>query len=609
MLGSTTVPGFQRLSLLVALCLASACTSSRHVASPAAHANHGLGDAEHVQIDADGAPSSVAPEGSLATGSVTASAPVVVAIVVDQLSAWQAQERWPLLPPGGFSRLLAQGTWVKNLHYLHAISETAPGHASLFTGEVPRDHGVAANLLFRREVGREVSPLFDTREDLIGPSVREPGNGISLSVLNAPTLADRLLEKHPGAVAVALSIKDRGAAFGAGRKSAATLWYESKSGTLVTSSAYASDVPLWALPLAYPRDRYRTRVWELLDRDFVVRHAEVVDDSAGEEALFGDRKFPHAFIDPQKLGAHLRFTPFLDEWLVDLGLAATDALRPKNEPFLLVLSFSSHDYVGHAFGPDSWESWDVLLRLNRQLERLFSEFDVRFGVDGYSVILSADHGIGTMPERLTGARLPKWCQAGQRNSFEKPCTGGTRIVAADVVRRVKAVMMQRGWSADLAHIELSQGFLQVHPLVHALPEVAAAKFAADLARSVLSQPGIAAMEGVDALRAACQSDLDESAAALLCRSLPPRVADYLVTTNPGSFFSTSSEHGLAHGCLARHDRLVPLLVHYAGQVEPRTVEDAFFGSFYASLWLALTGEAVEGRFGGPVAGFASLSRR
>ncbi|MBC7792725.1 MAG: alkaline phosphatase family protein, partial [Clostridia bacterium] len=70
------------------------------------------------------------------------SAPVVIALVVDQLAAWIASERLPTLPPdGGFARLLREGTYVRNLRYAHAATETAPGHAALFTGAPPSRTG------------------------------------------------------------------------------------------------------------------------------------------------------------------------------------------------------------------------------------------------------------------------------------------------------------------------------------------------------------------------------------------------------------------------------------------------------------------------------------
>ena len=41
---------------------------------------------------------------------------IVVAIVVDQMAAWTASERWPLLPAeGGFARLRREGTWIREV--------------------------------------------------------------------------------------------------------------------------------------------------------------------------------------------------------------------------------------------------------------------------------------------------------------------------------------------------------------------------------------------------------------------------------------------------------------------------------------------------------------
>ena len=79
---------------------------------------------------------------------------LAVAIVIDQfavdaldeLAAWIARERLPLLPAsGGFARLLKEGTWYRDVRFAHAITETAAGHASLYTGKVPHEHGIVAN--------------------------------------------------------------------------------------------------------------------------------------------------------------------------------------------------------------------------------------------------------------------------------------------------------------------------------------------------------------------------------------------------------------------------------------------------------------------------------
>src|SRR4051794_27707834 len=80
------------------------------------------------------------------TAAAGARAPAVAApprllmtIVVDQLAAWEAVERWPALPAGGgFARLAREGLMVRALIYEHANTDTASGHASLYTGASPR---------------------------------------------------------------------------------------------------------------------------------------------------------------------------------------------------------------------------------------------------------------------------------------------------------------------------------------------------------------------------------------------------------------------------------------------------------------------------------------
>ena len=72
--------------------------------------------------------------------------PWLVTIVVDQLAAWMADERWPALPSdGGFARLQREGLNVRELRFAHSVTETAPGHAALYTGAVPRATGIVSN--------------------------------------------------------------------------------------------------------------------------------------------------------------------------------------------------------------------------------------------------------------------------------------------------------------------------------------------------------------------------------------------------------------------------------------------------------------------------------
>ena len=66
----------------------------------------------------------------------------------------------------------------------------------------------------------------------------------------------------------------------------------------------------------------------------------------------------------------------------------------------LSVSFSSVDYVGHTFGPRSWEVQDELARLDRDLAEFFAHLDKTVGRGKYVVAFSSDHGVAPVPEDL-----------------------------------------------------------------------------------------------------------------------------------------------------------------------------------------------------------------
>jgi len=77
-----------------------------------------------------------------------------------------------------------------------------------------------------------------------------------------------------------------------------------------------------------------------------------------------------------------------------MAIAATDAEQLGKDSItdFLAISFSSPDYIGHTFGPNSIEAEDGFLRLDKDLGELFNYFDKQVGKGQYLVFLSADHG-------------------------------------------------------------------------------------------------------------------------------------------------------------------------------------------------------------------------
>jgi predicted AlkP superfamily pyrophosphatase or phosphodiesterase len=85
-----------------------------------------------------------------------------------------------------------------------------------------------------------------------------------------------------------------------------------------------------------------------------------------------------------------------------LAQAAIDGeqLGQDDIPDFLAISYSSTDYVGHNFGPQSKEVEDLYIRLDRELAKLFETLDAGVGKGQYTVFLSADHAVAENSIRM-----------------------------------------------------------------------------------------------------------------------------------------------------------------------------------------------------------------
>jgi hypothetical protein len=357
---------------------------------------------------------------SLTTAQATETPPkLAVVIAIDQCRADYLERFRPWFVKGGFNRLLSGGTVFTNAHHRHAMTATAPGHSTILTGVHANIHGVVANEWFDFAAGRQVSAVEDPSAPLVGvpdSPVRLPGSAgdadltASPRFLLATTVGDQLKLRY-GAQSrvIALANKDRGGIFLGGRLADAVYWMH--AGRVVTSRYYRDNLPPWieAFNATNPINRRFGDTWDRLLPREVYQQVQGADDAAGEQSRHGlgitfprkidggrpafDSEFHNAYrIDPHGL-----------EVLGELAKRAVvaEALGRHPAPDLLCLAFSQLDYAGHSFGPDSHEIMDSVLRLDRVLADFFTFLDQELGAERWMVVLTADHGVAPLPERVT----------------------------------------------------------------------------------------------------------------------------------------------------------------------------------------------------------------
>ena len=321
---------------------------------------------------------------------------LIVVLTVDQLRP-DYLTRWRGQWTGGFRRLLAEGAMFPNGRQDHAITETAPGHATILSGRYPAHTGIPLNAL----------GVADSTVQLLGVP---GGSGASPRRFVGTTLVDWLRRDDRGLRFLSVSRKDRGAILPIGRSRGPVFWFA--SGRFTTSTWYSDTLPDWVTQWTSRRgpERLEGTSWTLLLPDSAYPER---DDEPWEH---GGRQitFPHPIpSDSASALETIAERPWMDSLTLDFALAGTRALGlgTRGRPDLLAVSLSATDYIGHEWGPDSRELHDHLLRLDRWLGSFLDSLASITPKERILVVLTADHGVTPFPELALsqghpGGRIP-----------------------------------------------------------------------------------------------------------------------------------------------------------------------------------------------------------
>lgn len=339
---------------------------------------------------------------------------LVVGIVVDQMR-WDYLERFaPLFKAnGGFNRMMSQGFSNDNCQIGYTPSVTACGHTGIYTGTVPAIHGITGNAWYDTQLKRTVYCSEDRSVDGVGAAgasdgKMSPKNMLTTSIADELRMANNFKSKVIG-----IALKDRGAILPAGHSANGAYWFDAKSGNFITSTYYFKELPNWVKQFNDRQipDSLMKLGWKKSLTDAVYLEYATADEKKYEGKPFGanQTKMPYDLTRAANEGfGKLSTTPWGNTLTVELAKAAVLAEEMGKDAItdMLAVSFSSPDYVGHSFGPNSWEIVDNYIKLDEELGRMFDFLDATVGKGKYTAFLSADHAVAHVPGFMKENKLP-----------------------------------------------------------------------------------------------------------------------------------------------------------------------------------------------------------
>jgi predicted AlkP superfamily pyrophosphatase or phosphodiesterase len=513
---------------------------------------------------------------------------LVVMLVVDQMRGDYVDKffgQWT----GGLKRLVDEGAWFRDAAYPYAATETCVGHATISTGALPATHGMIANAWWDREQQKMVTCTADPKAKNAGYAGASVKGGDTAWRMAVPAFAEELKFQTGGATrVVTFSLKARAAITMAGHKADAVTWLDAGTGAWTTSNVYGTLPFIDDYAKAHPVKADYGKTWTLS----LPQNAYLYDEKAfGAVPPEGwGLTFPYplrgkaAGSEPD--GAFYEqweTSPFGDTYLTQLAETAVDALglgKSGGTDFLGV-SYSTVDYVGHAYGPRSREIQDILVRLDKDLGELFAHLDKKVGPGNYVVALSADHGVVPIPEDMqkTGA------------------DAGVLSLVELHERMEKSLEPFNYGNPAIARISGSDVYFSPGVYDRLKGDAAAMKAVVEAA---MAQPGVAEVYRAEDLadRPATQSPLRRAMAAsyFAGRSgdlfIVPK-AYWLMDSTPAG---KARDYGTGHGTPWNYDQHVPLLLMGYG-IQPGEYHGAVTPADIAPTLASLCGVTLASRDG------------
>jgi predicted AlkP superfamily pyrophosphatase or phosphodiesterase len=481
---------------------------------------------------------------------------LVLLIVVDQLRG-DMLERYRADLSKGYARLMDGGAWFTNGFQDHAVTETAPGHASTMSGRFPGHTGIVNNT---EGVYDPDMPLLLGRE-----------SGASPDRFIGTTVTDWLTAKDRRTRAFSVSRKDRGAILPIGKSKQQVYWYSTSTGAFTTSRYYRDSLPSWVVAFNHRRipQSYAGKAWELS------RPASSYSepDSVPNEGNGRDYVFPHRFpLDSNRAPSYFISTPSMDSLTALFALEGLNQLGIGRGPEtdVMSVSFSTTDAVGHAYGPDSREAHENEIRLDQTIGWFLDSLFKLRDPGTVMIALTGDHGSSPIPE-LARAR-------GQATGNQ-----GLRVNMRPVIDSVIRYIANK--KGDTTSLEYDGETFAIDHLVMKAKGLNPDSILALFRRLALQIPGVARVDRIADLR---KADLtrDPIARRWVHQIPEDSPVDLVTTLTRYSYWSANAVS--THGSPYDQDASVPI-IFYGPWVKP-----GHYDTFARTVDIGVTLAAIAG---------------
>ncbi|MDB5226952.1 MAG: alkaline phosphatase family protein [Bacteroidota bacterium] len=493
---------------------------------------------------------------------------LVVGIVIDQM-------RWDFLyryydrySAGGFKRLMQNGFNCENTFIPYTPTVTAAGHTCIYTGSVPAIHGITGNNFYDYAVKKSLYCSEDKTVQTVGAA--DDNGQMSPRNMLVTTICDELkLATNFKAKVIGIALKDRGAILPAGHSADAAYWFDNKTGTFISSTYYLKELPKWVTDFNSSNavTNYYQKNWNTLYPLNTYIQSDA-DANSYENLPFGDdqKHFPYdlkRFSDKKNYGI-IRSTPYGNSLTFDFAKTALihEQLGSDAITDFLAISFSSTDYVGHAFGPNSVETEDTYLRLDKDLRDFLKFLDTQVGIGNYTVFLTADHGVAHIPAFLEKHHLPNGLIDASK-------------IETQLNEKLKAVYGTDSLCMMMENYQLYFDYSRI-----------AGK---ELDKEKIIQTSIAFLEqqnGIDRVfeYANLQNAMlpQELKQQLINGYYPNRCGDIIVLFKPG-YIEDYGGKGTTHGIWSPYDAHIPLLFYGNGISKGKTFEKVYMTDIAPTL--------------------------